>query len=409
MSTTTTTLGTPCARTWTESWITTVNETETQLNRRICGARLPNATPCTNTSNHASGRCPHHGGFDLTGAPPGNRNHVIHGIYSRRLRTCAANCPYGQACPCATANHEPGAAPSPCPYQQIQYNTVLTDALAIVESQPHPNPIGIHLAHNVATLQVLVSDAATYLANQQPTDAAESPNPNATIAFIRLMREFRASLKLLATPLNRQKNSLAPPSPEGILRHAQRIQHDTSLDPDAIAAAQLEPQTPQTHARAYLQQAVLVGSQGRDVEMCEAFDTAALLDEPLAESERDHVLACYRPAKHSISEELAQQILGHLHIPPPEQQQPKDNNDQTTRTATPDSIILQQYLDLFRHGKIPPEAFPLNSPLRQYVTERANATKETPPTGTPPTGTTPTGTVTGASPVAVPPTPANTP
>jgi hypothetical protein len=70
-------LGTPCARSWTQDWIARVDAMESQLNHRICGARLPDATPCCNTSDHPSGRCQLHGGFDLTGAPPGNRNHVM--------------------------------------------------------------------------------------------------------------------------------------------------------------------------------------------------------------------------------------------------------------------------------------------------------------------------------------------
>lgn len=75
-----TTLGTPCARSWSNDWIATVDATERDLNHRICGARLPDGTPCCNQSDHPSGRCPFHGGFDLTCAPPGNRNHVIHGL-----------------------------------------------------------------------------------------------------------------------------------------------------------------------------------------------------------------------------------------------------------------------------------------------------------------------------------------
>ena len=477
MSTTTTTthttLGTPCARTWSPDWIATVNATETELNHRICGARLHDATPCTNTSNHPSGRCPHHGGFDLTGAPLGNRNHVIHGLYTRRLRTCTPNCPYWQTCPLANATHYATADPDPvqqstpatdppdnpnlnppqedqnpksptsitsitsiqsipsipptdpadpiaptdpiqfptnpkskienpkssppliCPYQLLEYNTVLTDALAIVESQPHPNPMGLHAAHNVATLQVLISNAATHLTTgarasrpccspADPIDPADptapvpdAPNPNAINAFIRLMREFRASLKILYTPahhpLNRQKNYTTPPTPESIQRHAQRMQHDTQLDPDSIAEAQLPPQTAQSHARAYLQQAILAGSQGRDVEMCEAFDNAALLDEPLAESERDHVLACYRPAKQSVSEELAAHILGNLHLPPlpekepyaPTPEKPPHNDDPVSNNET--AKVLNEYLSLFRDGKIPPEAFPIDTPIRAHA------------------------------------------
>jgi hypothetical protein len=305
--------------------------------------------------------------------------------------------------------------PPTCPYQLAEYNTVVTDALAIVESQPHPNPMGIHAAHNVAMLQVLVSSAAAQLTqapNLWPSEDPnphtpnpnthtlnpnpQTPNPNAILAFTRLMREFRASLKLLHAPahppLFRQNNNGAPPSPDGILRHAQRIQHDTGLDPDSLADAQLPPQTPETHAKAYIQRATLAGGQGRDIEMCEAFDEAGRIDEAYAESERDHVLASYRPAKQSVSQELAERILGNLHLPPlPENVEntnefahatPPSKGDQggcsSSNATSTDPInqgeipidaakILQDYIDTFRAGKVPPEAYPIGSPARAHA------------------------------------------
>jgi hypothetical protein len=161
------------------------------------------------------------------------------------------------------------------------------------------------------------------------------------------------------------------PSPEGILRHAERIQHDTGIDPDSQAAAQLPPQTPETHAKAYIQRAALAGGQGRDIEMCEAFDEAGRIDEKFAESERDHVLASYRPAKQSVSEELAERILGNLHLPPlpdkPEGE-PTSTHSPNEQELSPESAkLLQDYLDHFRDGKIPPEAFPIGSAKRAYA------------------------------------------
>lgn len=392
--------GTPCARSWSEDWIATVNAKETECNRPICGARLPEGLPCTNTSNHPSGRCKLHGGFDLTGAPPGNRNAVIHGLYTRRLRTCSTACPCYQTCPLSSGasakedaasnpNHSPtdpsvpshsSLSPHPtCPYQLAEYNTVLTDALAIVESQPHPNPMGLHAAHNVAMLQVLVNAAATAVARASSPWSSNHPgtglDPAMITAYIRLMRELRASLRSLAAPahppLFRQNQNATPPSPEGILRHAQRRQHDTGLDPDSLEAAQLEPQTTETHAKAYLQQAIQAASQGRDVEMAEAYDNVILLDEHLADTERDHVLASYRPAKHSVSEELADAILGNLHLPP----RPEADHETpgvtspcaTCQMYAASNNLLQHYVDNFRDGKIPPEAFPIGSKIRSLA------------------------------------------
>jgi hypothetical protein len=105
--------------------------------------------------------------------------------------------------------------------------------------------------------------------------------------------------------------------------------------------------------------------------MSEAFDNVIQLDEPYAQSERDHVLACYRPTKQTVSEELAAQILGNLHLPPlPENEQGKPtspHNPIDDAIRHEDAKVLQEYLDIFRDGKIPPEAFPIGSPIRAHA------------------------------------------
>ena len=35
------------------------------------------------------------------GPPKGNRNAVLHGLYSRRLQVCGTHCPRWESCPCA--------------------------------------------------------------------------------------------------------------------------------------------------------------------------------------------------------------------------------------------------------------------------------------------------------------------
>ncbi len=168
--------------------------------------------------------------------------------------------------------------------------------------------------------------------------------------------------------MTRQKHGDAYPCPEALNRQAERAQFDTELDPDSLADAQLSEEARSQHAQAYLDQAVQAASQGRDVDMCEAFDQAIKLDESLAESERDHVLASYRPAKQSVSEEMANQILGHLHLPPLEREDdykcPYDPNEYRKNEEWAKSC--EDYLTVFREGKIPPGTFPVNSPLRKF-------------------------------------------
>ncbi len=95
----TTKRGTPLSPKWDQEWITQDELVENQLGRRICGAHSPAWTPCTLGSDHVNGRCRYHGGHSGIGAPLGNRNAMIHGLYSRRLQQCGSHCPLWQTCP----------------------------------------------------------------------------------------------------------------------------------------------------------------------------------------------------------------------------------------------------------------------------------------------------------------------
>jgi len=166
-------LGTPCAKSWSEDWIAEVNRVQAELERGICGARTGAGTPCTLESNHDSGRCRFHGGFDLTGAPKGNRNAVLHGLYSRRLQACGRHCPQWERCPCAGEDLEdlsPKECPT-CPYEQAAYNAVVTDALATADRNPHATPLDTHHAHHLALLHVMTGRAAAALGSTPLTDA----------------------------------------------------------------------------------------------------------------------------------------------------------------------------------------------------------------------------------------------
>ena len=89
----TTKLGTPISPRWTEAWRAKVESVEKQMGRRICGAHSPAWTPCKLSSTHRNGRCRFHGGAEGIGAPNGNRNALIHGLYARRLQRCGMQCP----------------------------------------------------------------------------------------------------------------------------------------------------------------------------------------------------------------------------------------------------------------------------------------------------------------------------
>ena len=119
-------LGTPCSPKWDEAWVAQVDYVERQLDHRICGAHSPAWTPCKLASTHANGRCRFHGGAAGIGAPKGNRNAMIHGLYSRRLQQCGDHCPLWQMCP--MAGKDVAALPHKerpyCVYEEREYEAL---------------------------------------------------------------------------------------------------------------------------------------------------------------------------------------------------------------------------------------------------------------------------------------------
>ncbi len=246
-----TTRGTPCALSWDDAWVAQVEAREQAMDRRICGARSIGGRPCPLPSDHPSGRCRHHGGFPLTGAPADNRNAVIHGLYSRRLLICGTHCPAWQSCPMGggaidqgrSVTQLPAADRPQCPFEQAEYNAAVTDLMHRTMARPE-NSYGLHLAHQIALITVMVSRAARALALKPFTEKMEQTaedyymsveKPSAgLIAFEKLSRELRRWIAMLDQhygPYN-----IAPQTER---EHALRQQCDTNPDPDEQAALDL--------------------------------------------------------------------------------------------------------------------------------------------------------------------------
>jgi hypothetical protein len=250
---TTTRRGTPSARSWGPDWIARVEEREETLDRRICGARTIGHAPCPAPSTHPSGRCGHHGGFDLTGAPEGNRNAVVHNLYARRLMPCGNHCPAWRSCPLgggAADNGKEMLARPPvdrptCPFEQAEYTAVVTDAMRRTQNH-HANAWGLHLAHQIALMTVLVSRAARFLATHPFTDTVETIQGEqrittdkpaaALIAYEKLARELRRWTILLE-----RSYEWISCDPQTNTHHAQRQTTDTAPDPDSLAATATAP------------------------------------------------------------------------------------------------------------------------------------------------------------------------
>jgi len=208
-------MGTPWASTWDAAWGEAVADRENELGRRICGCRTRGATPCPQVSTHPSGRCRHHGGFDLTGAPAGNRNAQVHGLYAQRVMLCGTHCPVWQTCPLGGGSPDGGAgivklkgADRPgCPYEEAEYQAAVTDARRVAKARDPKDEWGEHLTHQVALLTVMVSRAARAMSQRPLVDRVEQSGETyhmvvdkpsaALVAFDKLSRELRRWVSLL--------------------------------------------------------------------------------------------------------------------------------------------------------------------------------------------------------------------
>jgi len=331
-----TSMGTPCARSWDDGWVAKVEAAEQRLQRRVCGARMMSGNPCELAPNHENGRCRFHGGFALTGAAPGNRNAVIHALYSRRLRVCDSGCPLWGQCPCAGPDIEsmPAMERPTCPYEQTEYNTALTDALGRAATNPNTDPLALHIAHNVALLQVMMTRASLALRNGPLVDAItatrdatdnsgayemQSTKPSAHLqAFTRIASEFRRFAAMLE-----------PREPEGVsvaehLNRTARALADTDLDPDRQELLHSDALDAMNKTQRHIRGAIEKAFAGDGAGAIESFREACRLSPPCRSWDEDPVNGTIRPKPRKLSEAATWIILDHMKKTPPPDKDPPE-------------------------------------------------------------------------------------
>ncbi len=181
---TATALGTPVSPKWEAAWIAEVDRVESELGRRICGAHTPAWTPCKLASTHPNGRCRFHGGAPGIGAPDGNRNAWVHGLYSRRLQQCSDHCPLWQHCPMA-GKDVLAIAPSErphCVYEQHEYDTMISTfslekgpAGRFSEVESKEINVELELDRGTGVSPVWPGRPGSASAHPKPTDAGATP------------------------------------------------------------------------------------------------------------------------------------------------------------------------------------------------------------------------------------------
>jgi hypothetical protein len=167
-------------------------------------------------------------------------------LYARRLMPCGSHCPNWSSCPLGGGSADQGREllkrrevdwPT-CPFEQAEYSAVVTDALRRTQKQ-HENAWGMHVAHQVALMTVLVGRAARALSTRPFVDKHESyhneqlvltERPGALfIAYDKLSRELRRWTILLERCYD-----VVSCDKESARNHRLRQRMDTAADPDAV-------------------------------------------------------------------------------------------------------------------------------------------------------------------------------
>ena len=297
-------MGTPRARSWDAAWLETVNAAEARLGRRICGARMLDGAPCELGSTHSSGRCRFHGGFDLTGAPPGNRHAYIHGLYSRRIKTCGDHCPQWSTCPMVQPDIEavPLSKRPICPYEEAQYNCALADALDLSCCVDKMNPFAIHIAHNIAILQVMVGRATTEMRNaalvaetraqsDKYTFNHEQVRPHIT-AISRIGGELRKYLTWLAKGAPAENKWDFYQDRRRWIRETEPGPDPEQFDyvpPDQQELAKQRAQNAKWQARKALTRAVILANDNKQTEALEQWRQASKSDPTFTDNWTTHL------------------------------------------------------------------------------------------------------------------------
>lgn len=215
--------GTRLSPKWSDEWIEDVKRTEDELDRRCCGAHAPDGEPCILQSTHENGRCRFHGGAKNIGAPLGNSNARIHGLYMRRVQQCGTHCAQWKTCPMAAKDvlDMPEAKRPLCAYESEELKVLrrIDQSIQAVDeplADPgwHPVAKTLHpmraqlmmLRENLHLLQIMITRAAkaiqakglvTETEMESENYTAKYEKPSAILqAFQILNREHRQTLNI---------------------------------------------------------------------------------------------------------------------------------------------------------------------------------------------------------------------
>jgi hypothetical protein len=253
---------------------------------------------------------------------------MIHGLYSRRLRTCSPECPQWNQCPAAgpdVAQLDPVDRPT-CPYEQTEYNAALTDCLAILHNVPRYNGFMRHLAHNMALLQVMLGRAAVSMrgaecvdepplsADNVPRPNAPRPRPSAKLqAFLRIQSELRRTYQMLVP---KEKGSVDASNFEERSRYRRSLLDDNPAIESNADRDHWDYVPPGDYDAALYKCAAAQNSAACDhQDAIDCFTQACKLSTEAGHERKDEIIAAWKPHNGGMTQQQFTQKINEL-LPP---------------------------------------------------------------------------------------------
>jgi hypothetical protein len=184
-----------------------------------------------------------------------------------------------------------------CPYEQAEYNHALADALDLSISAINENPFAIHIAHNIATLQVMLGRATTEMANATIASQTHAQSDKYTFtheqvrphisAISRIGAELRKYIALLAQGVPRDneskyaRNRLAQCRASNPGPHPEQFAY---VPPDPETSAQERAQHAKREAQQHIARAVQLANDNNDTEALNLYKKAAHFDKTFTQN-----------------------------------------------------------------------------------------------------------------------------
>jgi hypothetical protein len=189
-----------------------------------------------------------------------------------------------------------------CPFEEAEYNNALADALDLSCCVDKMNPFRIHIAHNIAILQVMLGRATTEMRNANVVSETRAQSDKYSFSHEQV-RPHITAISRIGAELRKYLTFLAKGAPAentwGFYQDRRRWLRSTEpgpspdqfqyVPPDEKKIAEKRAQEAKLSARKALTRAVLLANDNKETEAIEQWRQASLTDPSFTDNWTAHL------------------------------------------------------------------------------------------------------------------------